>query len=498
MKKYILSIDQGTTSIRAIFFNHAGEICSVFAKEFAQFYPHSGWVEQDPMEMWQVTVEVIAAAMKKASITEDEIVSIGITNQRETSIVWNKNTGEPIFNAIVWQDRRTAEFCDELKAKDPNANQTVREKTGLVIDSYFSATKIRWMLDNVPGAREKANNGELLFGTVDTWILWNLTGRKNHVTDYSNASRTMVYNIHTLEWDKELLEMFDIPASILPTVLPSSGEFGVTAQIFDRAIPITGDAGDQQAATFGQACFKKGMAKYTYGTAGVMMMNIGEKPFLSKNGLCTTIGWGLNGKVEYLLEAVVFAAGASMQWLRDELKMVEATPDSEYFASKVESGEIYLVPALVGLGAPYWNSYARAAIFGMSRGTTKNHIIRATLESLGYATRDLFDCFSEDLGERLSILKVDGGASNNNLLMQFIADIVDVEVERPDNVETTAAGAAYLAGLAVGFWKDQDDIVKNRTINRLFKPEMTAERRTELYKGYKRAVKATLAWADDK
>jgi glycerol kinase len=350
----------------------------------------------------------------------------------------------------------------------------------------------------VPGARERANKGELLFGTVDSWIMWKLTGGESHVTDYSNASRTMLYNIHDLKWDEELLEMFDIPASMLPKVQESSGLFGVTKDIFKREIQITGDAGDQQAATFGQCCYEKGMAKYTYGTAGVMMMNIGDKPFLSKNGLVTTIGWGLNGKVEYLLEAVVFASGASMQWLRDQMDMLDATPDSEYFASKVESGDIYLIPAFVGLGAPYWNSYARATIFGMSRGTTKNHIIRATLESLGYQTRDMFDCFSEDLGQRLSILKVDGGASNNNLLMQFIADIVNVEVERPDNTETTAAGAAYLAGLAVGYWKDQDDIVKNRTINRVFKPEMSEERRTELYKGYKRAVNATLAWADAK
>jgi len=500
MKEYILSIDQGTTSIRAIFFNHDGDIVSVFAKEFSQFYPNSGWVEQDPMEMWAVTIEVIEKAMKKSNIKEEEIIAIGITNQRETTVVWDKNTGEPVYNAIVWQDRRTAEYCDELKAADPGNEAMVRNKTGLLIDSYFSGTKVKWVLDNVDGARERAENGDLIFGNVDTWIMWNLTGGKTHATDYSNASRTLMFNIHDLKWDEELLKVLNVPASMLPKVQESSGLFGKTAKIFKRAIPITGDAGDQQAATFGQCCFKKGMAKFTYGTAGVMTMNIGEKPFLSNNGLITTIGWGINGKVEYLLEAVVFSAGSAIQWLRDEMDMLDESPDSEYFALKVKDSNcgVYVIPAFTGLGAPYWNSYARATVFGIERGTTKNNIIRATLESLSYQTRDMFDAFAQDLGERLSILKVDGGACNNNLLMQFTADIVNVDVERPDNTETTAAGAAYLAGLAVGFWKDQEEIVQKRTVDRMFKPHMDEARREDLYKGWKRAMKATLSWANDR
>ncbi len=501
MKEYILSIDQGTTSIRAIFFNHDGDIVSVYAKEFAQFYPDSGWVEQDPMEMWAVTGEVIEKAMAKSNIKEDEIVAIGITNQRETSIVWDKNTGDPVYNAIVWQDRRTAEYCDQLKAEDPGIEAKVRNKTGLMIDSYFSATKVKWILDNVEGARERAEKGDLLFGNVDTWIMWKLTGGKTHATDYSNASRTLMYNIHDLKWDEELLKVFNVPASMLPKVQESSGHFGVTAKIFKREIPITGDAGDQQAATFGQCCFKKGMAKFTYGTAGVMTVNIGDKPFLSNNGLTTTIGWGINGKVEYLLEAVAFSAGSAIQWLRDEMDMLDESPDSEYFAlktKKVSNCGVYFVPAFTGLCAPYWNSYARAAIVGIERGTTKNNIIRAVLESLGYQTRDMFDAFSEDLGERLSILKVDGGACNNNLLMQFTSDIVNVDIERPDNTETTAAGVAYLAGLAVGFWKDQDEIVQKRTVNQVFHPQMDEELRNELYKGWKRAINCNLEWANDR
>lgn len=501
MKEYILSIDQGTTSIRAIFFNHDGDIVSVFAKEFAQFYPDSGWVEQDPMEMWAVTGEVIEKAMAKANIKEEEIVAIGITNQRETSIVWDKNTGEPVYNAIVWQDRRTAEYCDQLKAEDPEIEAKVRNKTGLMIDSYFSGTKVKWILDNVEGARERAEKGDLLFGNVDTWIMWKLTGGKTHATDYSNASRTLMYNIHDLKWDEELLKVFNVPASMLPKVQESSGHFGVTSKIFKREIPITGDAGDQQAATFGQCCFKKGMAKFTYGTAGVMTVNIGDKPFLSNNGLTTTIGWGINGKVEYLLEAVAFSAGSAIQWLRDEMDMLDESPDSEYFALKTKKFSncgVYFVPAFTGLCAPYWNSYARAAIVGIERGTTKNNIIRAVLESLGYQTRDMFDAFSEDLGERVSILKVDGGACNNNLLMQFTSDIVNVDIERPDNTETTAAGVAYLAGLAVGFWKDQDEIVQKRTVDQVFHPQMDEELRTDLYKGWKRAINCNLAWANDR
>jgi glycerol kinase len=500
MKKYILSIDQGTTSIRAIFFNHDGDIVSVQAKEFAQFYPDSGWVEQDPMEMWAVTIEVIQKAMTKSNIKEEEIEAIGITNQRETSIVWDKKTGEPVYNAIVWMDRRTADYCIQLKADDPKIEDIVRNKTGLMIDSYFSGTKVRWILDNVEGAREKAEKGDLLFGNVDTWIMWKLTGGKTHATDYSNASRTLMYNINDLKWDEELLKLFNVPASMLPKVQESSGHFGVTAEIFKCAIPITGDAGDQQAATFGQCCFKKGMAKYTYGTAGVMTVNIGEKPFLSNNGLTTTIGWGLNGKVEYLLEAVAFSAGSAIQWLRDEMDMLDESPDSEYFALKTKKSNcgVYFIPAFTGLCAPYWNSYARASIVGIERGTTKNNIIRAVLESLGYQTRMMYDAFSEDLGERLSILKVDGGACNNNLLMEFTANITNVDIERPDNTETTAAGVAYLAGLAVGFWKDQDEIVQKITVDRVFNPEMAEEFREELYKGWKRAINANLEWANDR
>ncbi|MBI4856102.1 MAG: glycerol kinase GlpK [Acetobacterium woodii] len=501
MKEYILSIDQGTTSIRAIFFNHDGDIVSVHAKEFAQFYPDSGWVEQDPMEMWAVTGEVIEKAMAKSNIKEEEIVAIGITNQRETSIVWDKNTGEPVYNAIVWQDRRTAEYCDQLKAEDPEIEAVVRNKTGLMIDSYFSGTKVKWILDNVEGARERAEKGDLLFGNVDTWIMWKLTDGKTHATDYSNASRTLMYNIHDLKWDEELLKILNVPASMLPKVQESSGHFGVTAKIFKREIPITGDAGDQQAATFGQCCFKKGMAKFTYGTAGVMTVNIGDKPFLSNNGLTTTIGWGINGKVEYLLEAVAFSAGSAIQWLRDEMDMLDESPDSEYFALKTKKERncgVYFVPAFTGLCAPYWNSYARASIVGIERGTTKNNVIRAVLESLGYQTRDMFDAFSEDLGERLSILKVDGGACNNNLLMQFTSDIVNVDIERPDNTETTAAGVAYLAGLAVGFWKDQDEIVQKRTVNQVFHPQMDEELRTDLYNGWKRAINCNLEWANDR
>ncbi|HEY5537861.1 MAG TPA: glycerol kinase GlpK [Acetobacterium sp.] len=500
MKKYILCIEQGTTSIQAVFFNHDGDIVSVFTKEFNQFYPDSGWVEQDPKEMWSVTIEVIEKAMKKSNIKEAEIIAIGITNQRETTVVWDKNTGEPVYNAIVWQDRRTAEYCDQLKAEDPGNETMVRNKTGLLIDSSFSGTKVKWILDNVEGAHERAENGDLIFGTVDTWIMWNLTAGKTHATDYSNASRTLMFNIHELKWDEELLKVLGVPISMLPKVQESSGLFGVTSKIFKREIPITGDAGDQQAATFGQCCFKKGTAKFTYGTAGVMTVNIGEKPFLSDNGLITTIGWGINGKVEYLLEAIVFSAGSAIEWLRDEMDMLDESPDSEYFALKVRKSNcgVYIIPAFTGLGAPYWNSYARATMFGIERGTTKNNIIRATLESLSYQTRDMFDAFAKDLGERLSMLKVDGGASNNNLLMQFTADIVNVDVERPDNAETTAAGAAYLAGLAAGFWESQEEIVHKRTVDRIFKPHMEESQREDLYKGWKRAMRATLAWANDK
>ncbi|MEY8001164.1 glycerol kinase GlpK [Clostridium sp. Mt-5] len=494
MGKYILTIDEGTTSARAILFDHDGKCVSAVSKEFTQYYPKSGWLEHDPVEIWTTTIEVIKKAMADGNICDSEIKAIGITNQRETVVVWDKNTGRPIYNAIVWGDRRTAEFCDELKNK--GFESMVRNKTGLLIDSYFSGTKVRWILDNVEGAKEKANRGELYFSNIDGWVIWNLTKGKAHVTDYSNASRTLMFNINELKWDDELLEMLDVPASMLPEVKPSSGYFATATDVFNTEIPITGDAGDQQAATFGQCCFQRGMSKITYGTAGVMTMNIGNKPILSKNGMLTTIGWGLNGKVEYLFEGTVYNAGSSIQWLRDEMKFIEASPDSEFFAKKVDtSDEVYVVPAFTGLGAPYWDSYARGIIVGLSRGTNKNSIIRATLESLSYQTRDLRDALNEDLGEQIPILKVDGGACKNNLLTQFTSDILGIPVERPEIVETTAAGAAYLAGLAVGYWKDEEDIIKNRKVDKVFQPNMDEDRRNELYKGWRRAIGAALNWS---
>lgn len=496
MEKYIMSLDQGTTSCRCILFNKAGEIVSVAQKEFTQYYPKPGWVEHDPMEIWSTQVGVAQEAMLKVRATYENIASIGITNQRETTILWNKETGVPVYNAIVWQCRRTAEFCDGLK--EAGYTDMIREKTGLLIDAYFSGTKIRWILDNVPEARQLADEGKLMFGTIDTWLIWNLSGGKVHVTDYSNAARTMLFNINTLQWDDEILKILNIPRSILPTPVPSSGTFGTTASyVFGGEIHIGGAAGDQQSALFGQACFEPGQAKNTYGTGGFLLMNTGETPVVSNNGLLTTIAWGVDGKVEYALEGSIFVAGAAIQWLRDELKIIENSPASEAAALEVEdSAGVYVVPAFVGIGAPYWNPYARGTIVGLTRGAGRNHLIRATLESLAYQTCDVLKAMEEDSGVSLASLKVDGGACANNFLMQFQTDMIGVDVDRPACIETTALGAAYLAGLACGYWESKDDIVKNWNISRKFTPQMPEEERVKNRKGWKRAVKAALAWAE--
>ena len=493
MTKYIMALDSGTTSNRYILFNSAGEVCSVAQKEFKQYYPQPGWVEHDPMEIWSTQVGVAQEAMLKVRATYENIASIGITNQRETTILWNKETGVPVYNAIVWQCRRTAEFCDGLK--EAGYTDMIREKTGLLIDAYFSGTKIRWILDNVPEARQLADEGKLMFGTIDTWLIWNLSGGKVHVTDYSNAARTMLFNINTLQWDDEILKILDIPRSILPTPVPSSGTFGTTASyVFGGEIHIGGAAGDQQSALFGQACFEPGQAKNTYGTGGFLLMNTGETPVVSNNGLLTTIAWGVDGKVEYALEGSIFVAGAAIQWLRDELKIIDNSPASEAAALEVEdSAGVYVVPAFVGIGAPYWNPYARGTIVGLTRGAGRNHLIRATLESLAYQTCDVLMAMEEDSGVSLASLKVDGGACANNFLMQFQADMIGVDVDRPACIETTALGAAYLAGLACGYWESKDDIVKNWNISRKFVPQMLEENRTKNRKGWKRAVKAALA-----
>ena len=494
-KKYVMALDQGTTSCRAILFDKNSNIVAVAQKEFTQIYPKAGWVEHDAEEIWSTQYGVIAELLAKTSINIEEIAAIGITNQRETTVVWDKETGKPICNAIVWQCRRTASICDELKAN--GYTDTFRNKTGLVLDAYFSGTKVKWILDNVPGAREKAENGQLLFGTIDTWLIWKLTNGKVHVTDYSNSSRTLMYNIRELCWDKELLEILNVPASMLPEVKPSSAVYGHTNEeiFFGHSIPIAGIAGDQQAALFGQACYQPGMAKNTYGTGCFMLMNTGDQLFDSKNGLLTTIAWGIDGKVEYALEGSIFIAGAAIQWLRDGLKMIEEAPDSEYFASKVEDTDgVYMVPAFAGLGAPYWDMRARGAIFGLTRGTTKEHLIRATLDSLAYQTKDILGAMEADSNIQLKALKVDGGAVANNLLMQFQADILGVPVERPKVIETTALGAAYLAGLAVGFWSSKEELAERWQLDRRFEAEMEEERKNKLYKGWQRAVKRSMEW----
>jgi glycerol kinase len=497
MAKYVMAIDAGTTSNRCILFNEKGEMCSVAQKEFTQYFPKPGWVEHDANESWATQYGVCVDAMKKVGATAADIAAIGITNQRETTIVWDKETGEPIHHAIVWQCRRTSEYCDSLK--DKGLTDKFREKTGLVIDAYFSGTKVKWLLDNVEGARAKAEAGKLLFGTVDSWLIWKLTKGKVHVIDYSNASRTMLFNIKELTWDKEILQELNIPESMLPTPKPSSCVYGETdPELFGAPIKIAGAAGDQQAALFGQTCYTAGEAKNTYGTGCFLLMNTGEKPVYSKNGLVTTIAWGLDGKVEYALEGSVFVAGAAIQWLRDELKVIETSPDSEYFAGKVkDTNGCYVVPAFTGLGAPYWDQYARGCIVGLTRGVNKNHIIRATLESLAYQVADVTAAMQADSGINLSALKVDGGACANNFLMQFQADIIGAPVNRPVCVETTAMGAAYLAGLAVGYWSSKDDVKKNWAFDRIFKPEMSAADREEHIKGWKKAVKCSFGWAKE-
>lgn len=495
MKNYILAFDQGTTSSRAIVFDKDGMIVGTSQKEFTQIYPKAGWVEHDAMEIWGTQSGVAREVLEKTGVRPEELAAIGITNQRETTVVWDKNTGKPIYNAIVWQCRRTAAICDELKAKGLEAS--IKEKTGLVVDAYFSGTKVKWILDNVEGAREKAENGELLFGNIDTWLIWNLTRGKVHVTDYSNASRTLLYNIKELKWDDEILSELGIPKSMLPEVKPSSCVYGHTdPQTFGGAeIPIAGDAGDQQAALFGQACFEPGMAKNTYGTGCFMLMNTGEKPIESKNGLLTTIAWGIGDKVEYALEGSIFIAGASIQWLRDELKLVYDSAQSEYYANLVEdTNGVYVVPAFTGLGAPYWDMYARGAILGLTRGSKREHIVRATLESIAYQTKDVLEAMQEDSGITLKALKVDGGAAANNFLMSFQSDILNVPVRRPQVLETTALGAAYLAGLAVGFWKDQDEIKDKWAVDREFEITMEEDLRNKKYNGWKKAVKRAMDW----
>lgn len=494
MSKYIMALDSGTTSNRCILFNAAGEICSVAQKEFTQIFPQPGWVEHDADEIFSTQLEVARQAMFNIGATATDIAAIGITNQRETTICWNKQTGRPVYNAIVWQCRRTASYCDELTQE--GLVDTIRSKTGLVIDPYFSGTKIRWILENVPGARQLAESGDLLFGTVETWLIWKLTGGKVHVSDYSNASRTMLFNINTLQWDTEILEKMDIPVSMLPKAVPSSEVYGsTTANFFGAPIPIAGAAGDQQAALFGQTCFDAGDSKCTYGTGAFLLMNTGEKPIFSGNGLVTTIAWGLNGKVNYALEGSIFVAGAAIQWLRDELRFIESAADSEYMAQKVkDTNGCYVVPAFTGLGAPYWDAYARGAVLGLTRGVNKYHIIRATLDSIAYQTNDVLSAMEADSGIALSVLKVDGGASANNYLVQTQADISNAPVLRPCCVETTAMGAAYLAGLAVGYWANTDEIRKNWAADRNFQPNLPADVRAKRLKGWKKAVSCISLW----
>jgi glycerol kinase len=493
-KKYIMSLDQGTTTCRAILFDKSGTIVGVAQKDFKQIYPHPGWVEHDAMEIWGIQSGVMREVLGTADVRAEEIAAIGITNQRETTVVWDKKTGRPIYNAIVWQSRQTASICEELK--EAGLEEYIKQSTGLVVDAYFSGTKVKWILDKVKGSRERARKGELLFGTMDTWLIWNLT-HGVHVTEYSNASRTMLFNIKELKWDRKILDVLDIPIEMMPEVKMSSEVYGHTYEgsFGGAAIPISGAAGDQQAALFGQGCFTPGMAKNTYGTGSFILMNTGNEPMQSDNGLLTTIAWGLNGEVQYALEGSIFIAGAAIQWLRDEMRLIFSADESEYFASKVkDSNGVYVVPAFAGLGAPYWDMYARGAIFGLTRGANKDHIIRATLESIAYQTRDVIDLMVIGSGIPLERLKVDGGASANNFLMQFQSDILGVPVERPAVIETTALGAAYLAGLAVGFWENKEGILSSIKEGRTFFNHMTVERRAKMYHGWKKAVKRTLLW----
>ncbi len=495
METYILSLDQGTTSSRAILFNQKGQIVHVAQREFTQYFPNPGWVEHDANEIWGSILAVIATVLSESGVKAEQIAGIGITNQRETTVLWDKESGQPIYHAIVWQSRQTMDICNDLEM---NGYQDVfKQKTGLLIDAYFSGTKVKWILDHVGGAREKAERGELLFGTIDTWLIWNLSGGKAHVTDYSNASRTLMFNIYDLKWDEELLKILSIPPSMLPEVKSSSEIYTNTAgdHFFGKEVPIAGVAGDQQAALFGQGCYEKGMAKNTYGTGCFMLMNTGEKPVRSQHGLLTTIAWGINGKVEYALEGSIFVAGAAIQWLRDGLRMLKNSADSEAYALKVNSAEgVYVVPAFVGLGTPYWDSDVKGAVFGLTRGTSKEHFIRATLESLAYQTKDVLAAMEEDSGIKLKTLRVDGGVVKNNFLMEFQSNLLNVSVERSQINETTALGAAYLAGLAVGYWNSQDEITQNRTIERTFLPNMEDNDRQHLYNGWKKAVKAAMAF----
>jgi glycerol kinase len=494
-RKYVMALDQGTTSARCILYDKQGKQISVAQKEFRQIYPQAGWVEHDAMDIWSTQIGVAQEAMLKIGATYENIDSIGITNQRETTVVWDKETGEPIYNAIVWQCRRTAEYCDSLKEK--GLEESFRKKTGLLIDPYFSGTKLKWILENVEGAYERAKNGELLFGTIETWLIWKLTEGKVHITDYSNASRTMMFNIHELKWDKEILDILDIPEIMLPKPCPSSMVYGESDQkIFGGPVKISGAAGDQQAALFGQTCFAEGEAKNTYGTGGFMLVNTGETPVESKNGLITTIAWGINNKVYYALEGSVFISGALMQWLRDEVKMIDSAPESEAMARQVEdTAGAYIVPAFTGLGAPYWDPYARGAILGLTRGVNKNHIVRAGLESMAYQTYDLMNSMAEDMGGDIKAFKVDGGACANNFLLEFQADIMNMPLYRPECIETTSLGAAYLAGLATGYWENIEDVISNWQIDKKFEPVMEEVKRAELLDGWHKAVKCTFGWA---
>lgn len=495
--KYIMAFDAGTTSNRCILFNKAGEICSIAQREFRQIYPKSGWVEHNANEIWATQYGVAAEAMQKIGASAKDIAAIGITDQRETTIVWDKKTGEPIYNAIVWQCRRTSEYCDYLKSK--GLEQSFRQKTGLIIDAYFSATKLKWILDNVEGARKRAQDGELLFGTVETWLIWKLTKGKVHITDYSNASRTMLFNINTLKWDKDILAELDIPEKMLPAPMPSSCIYGETdKEFFGHPIKIAGSAGDQQSALFGQICFDRGEAKNTYGTGCFMLMNTGEKPVFSNNGLLTTIAWGLNGKVNYALEGSVYVAGACVKWLRDEMHIIDSAPEADYMASRVpDTNGCYVIPAFTGLAAPYWDQYARGTVVGLTRGVNKYHFIRAALESIAYSTYDLALQMEKDFGEKIQSFKVDGGASRSDFLMQVQADIINKELFKPTCIETTAMGAAYLAGLAVGYWKDTDEIKSNWKVEKIFKSSISDENREQRLKGWHKAVKYAMGWAKD-
>ena len=492
MAKYVMALDAGTTSNRCILFNEKGEICSMAQKEFTQYFPKPGWVEHDPREIWSTQLSVARQAMNQINASAADIAAIGITNQRETAIVWDKNTGKPVYNAIVWQCRRTSEYCDSLK--DKGLTEMFQKKTGLVIDAYFSGTKVKWILDHVEGARERAKRGELLFGTVETWLIWKLTKGAVHVTDYSNASRTMLFNIHDLDWDQEILDLLNIPRVMLPKVVSNSEVYGLTKNyhFYGSEVPIAGMAGDQQAALFGQMAFEPGMVKNTYGTGSFIVMNTGEEPQLSKNNLLTTIGYGINGKVYYALEGSIFVAGSAIQWLRDGLKMLQTAAESEAVA-KASTGhnEVYVVPAFTGLGAPYWDSQARGAVFGLTRGTTREDFVKATLQAVAYQVRDIIDTMKEDTGIDIPVLKVDGGAANNDFLMQFQADILNTAVQRAHNLETTALGAAFLAGLAVGFWKDLEEIKAFQEEGQQFEPIMAEEEREDLYEGWQQAVAAT-------